>query len=112
LIAELGECEILLENYQATRPYLYHLTDKLNLPHILDTNQLYPAASFMEAAGRHDLLRQRRRQHQRITVGETVILVRDQAPFQKGHITFEDGYTFDRFVESLNRRIFFLGGYG
>lgn len=101
---------MLIEFYRATRPYLYHLTDKANLAHIRRTNQLYPAAFFMEAAGRHDLLRQRRRRHERVIVGETVIIVRDQAPLHKGNISFEDGYTFDSFVECLNRRVFFWPG--
>jgi len=101
---------MLINVYQATRPYLYHLTDKVNLAHIRETNQLYPAASLMEAAGRHDLLRQRRRRHEQVTVGKTVILVRDQAPLHKGNVSFEDGYTFDSFVECLNRRVFFWPG--
>ena len=101
---------MLTNVYQATRPYLYHLTDRANLAHILETNQLCPAASLMEAAGRHDLLQQRRRHHERLAVGETVILVRDQAPLHKGNISFEDGYTFDSFVEFLNRRVFFWPG--
>lgn len=110
MIAELGEFEMLTHIYQTTRPYLYHLTDRANLAQIQNTNQLCPAASLMEAAGRHDLLRQRRRGHERIVVGKTAILIRDQAPLHKGSISFEDGYTFDSFVESLNRRVFFWPG--
>ena len=101
---------MLTHIYQTTRPYLYHLTDRANLAQIRKTNQLCPAASLMEAAGRHDLLRQRRRGHERIIVGKTAILIRDQAPLHKGNISFEDGYTFDSFVESLNRRVFFWPG--
>jgi hypothetical protein len=101
---------MLAQLYQNTRPYLYHLTDRLNLTHILETNRLYPAAALMETAGRNDLLQARRISHERITVGKAVIMVRDQAPLHRGSINFDDGYTFDRFVESLNRRIFFWPG--
>jgi len=101
---------MLTQLYQNTRPYLYHLTDSLNLLHIRETKRLYPAATLMESAGRKDLLRVRRRAHERVTIGKTVIMVRDQAPLHRGAIGFEDGHTFDEFVESLNRRVFFWPG--
>jgi hypothetical protein len=96
---------MLAQLYQDARPYLYHLTDKINLAHVRETNRLYPAATLMETAGRHDLLRTRRGSHERITIGKTVIMVRDQAPLHRGNISFEDGYTFEKAVESLHRRI-------
>lgn len=110
MIAEPGEYEMLTHTYQTTRPFLYHLTDRANLAHIRETNELCPAAFLMEAAGRFELLQHRRRCHEQVMVGKTVILLRDQAPLHKGNISFEDGYTFDSFVESLNRRVFFWPG--
>lgn len=101
---------MLTQLYQDVRPYLYHLTDKINLAHVRETNRLYPAATLMKTAGRNDLLRTRRGSHERVTIGKTAIMVRDQAPLHRGNISFEEGYTFEIFVESLNRRIFFWPG--
>lgn len=98
------------ERYQAARPCLYHLTAKENLAYIRETRKIYPAATLMETAGRPDLLRQRRRSHERFTIGNIEIVVRDQAPLYRGNVSFEDGFTFESFIEHLNRRVFFWPG--
>jgi hypothetical protein len=64
----------------------------------------------MERAARTDLLRRRRTRHEPVVVGGAEILVRDQAPLHKGNLQLLDGYSFEDFVESLNRRIFFWPG--
>jgi hypothetical protein len=101
---------MVIKAYAQARPYLYHLTDRSNLDHICETNNLLSAAIFMERAGRTDLLRVRRRGHERVTVANRVILIRDQAPLHRGNVSLPRGYTFEQFVESLNRRIFFWPG--
>jgi hypothetical protein len=72
--------------------------------------RLVPAAILMERAGRVDLIRTRRQSHERVTVEGRTIVLRDQRPLHKGHARLPRGYTFDDFVESLNRRVFFWPG--
>jgi len=64
----------------------------------------------MEQAGRLDLLHERRSAHQTIGVTGRSILLRDQAPLHRGNMELPSGYSFERFVESLNRRVFFWPG--
>jgi uncharacterized protein DUF7002 len=101
---------VLEEQFARSRPYLYHLTDRSNLTHIRKTNKLLPAASLMVRAGRDDLLRVRRLRHEKLALGKTVILVRDQAPLHKGNMEMVGGFPFEDFIESINRRIFFWPG--
>jgi hypothetical protein len=97
-----------VQRYVNARPYLYHLTNRSNLSHICETAILEPAAILMVRAGRADLLRMRRRGHVQLeTLG---ILLRDQAALHLGNLRLVDGYTFEDFIESLNRRIFFWPG--
>src|SRR5437868_1012492 len=98
---------MMIDNYIRSRRYLYHLTDRANLTQISETRCLLPAADWMEQAGRTDLLRTRRQNHERVTTPDKVIVIRDQAPLRRGNLLLTNGYTFEEFVESLNRRIFF-----
>jgi uncharacterized protein DUF7002 len=99
-----------MQAYAQARPYLYHLTDRSNLDRIRETNSLVPAATLFQEAGRTELMRTRRWTHEPVAVGDRVVLVRDQAPLHRGHLELPEGYTFEHFVESLNRRIFFWPG--
>lgn len=64
----------------------------------------------MERAGRLDLLRIPRRKPETITVDGRSIVLRDQRPLHKGNMKLPKGFTFEDFVETLNRRIFFWPG--
>jgi hypothetical protein len=74
----------------------------------LDTPPSRPI--LLERAGRSDLLRVRRRQHERMTFGTTAILIRDQAPLYSGNLALTSGFSFGDLVESMNRRVFFWPG--
>jgi hypothetical protein len=89
---------------------VYHLTDRGNAELISKTNGISPASHLMVSAGRYDLLRSRRRRHEKIMVGGTVILVRDQAPLHKGNLDLPNGYSYEDLIESINSRIFFWPG--
>ena len=65
---------------------------------------------LFERADRLDLVRRRRKGHERITIGSDVVLIRDQAPLHGGNLSLPISYTFEDFVESLNRRSFFWPG--
>jgi hypothetical protein len=69
-----------------------------------------PAAALMEQAGSMDLLRMRRRVHVQLRVATGGIVIRDQAPLHRGNLRLPNGYSFEEFIESLNRRIFFWPG--
>jgi len=101
---------LLIRTFVGVRPYLYHLTDQENLAHIRETGRLMCAAILMEHCGRIDLLRMRRPQHVPLEFENRQILIRDQAALHRGHLKLADGYPFEDFLESLNRRIFFWPG--
>lgn len=97
-------------NFALTRPYLYHLTARSNLKRIRETKTLFPAAALMERAGRADLIRLRRRSHERLNIDGQAILLRDQAPLRRGNLMLPSGYQFEDFIENLNGRVFFWPG--
>lgn len=101
---------LLPEHFTRLHPYAYHLSHRDNLRHLRETARLVPAAILMERGGRVDLIRTRRRSHERVTVEGRVIVLRDQRPLHRGHARLPKGYTFDDFIENLNRRVFFWPG--
>lgn len=101
---------LLTQHFRRVRPYLYHLTDRSNLDHMREMGKLFPAAALFEQDGRIDLLRVRRAKHIELRVGPRRILIRDQAPLHRGNLSLANGYSFEEFIESLNRRIFFWPG--
>jgi len=64
----------------------------------------------MRRAGRVDLLRVRRPVHERISLENDVVWLRDQAPLHRGNLDLPAGFSFDDLVESLNKRTFFWPG--
>ena len=64
----------------------------------------------MERANRPDLIRTRRRKHERITIEKTIIVVRDQAPLHEGNMKLPPGFSYEDLIESINNRIFFWPG--
>lgn len=98
------------EQFTKLRPYLYHLAHPDNLVSMCETTLLEPAAALLRMAGRSDLLRYRRRDHERIRIGQRDVVLRDQAPLHKGHAVFPAGFEYDDLVESLNSRSFFWPG--
>lgn len=92
------------------RPVVYHLTAARNLARIRRTRVLESAGRLLDAAGRHDLVRARRRGHEIVVVDADEIHIRDQAPLHPGNLRLDSGWTFDEFVTHLNRRVFFWPG--
>lgn len=93
-----------------SRPYLYHLTDRVNLRQIERTHEMSPAVLLMERAGRLDLVRIRRRRHERIAIGGITILLRDQAPLHKGSMELQGDCIYEDVIEDINARVFFWPG--
>ena len=101
---------MILDDLLGVRPYLYHLTSRENLPSIVRRKKLLSANRILERAGRLDLLRTRRLRHEEVRIDDTRHLLRDQLPLQAGNIAFDEGVTFDAFVELLNTLVFFWPG--
>jgi hypothetical protein len=99
-----------MDRFVKVRPYLYHLTDRSNLDRIRKEKALCCTRELMSRAGRMDLLRTRRKEHERIEIDGSVVTLRDQKPLLSGAIELTGGFTFEKFVKSLNSRIFFWPG--
>jgi hypothetical protein len=99
-----------IDEFIRARPVLYHLTATANLTHIRSNRVIRPAAILMRSAGREDMVRLKRKQHERIEAGKESFVLRDQAPLHRGNMKLPEGFTFEDFVESLNSRVFFWPG--
>src|ERR1700733_6242273 len=104
------EVSLLVQQFVRSRPYLFHLTDASNLPHIKQSGVLVSAAVLFRESNRTDLLTIRRRQHHEVVVNGVILRGRDQAPLHKGNLALPVGYAFESFVASLNERVFFWPG--
>jgi hypothetical protein len=98
------------EQFQSTRPYLYHLTARENLPRIKATQSLVCAASLLSAVGETPVIRQKRRGMHSVAIAGTKVCIRDQDPLYRGKMALETGWTFEDFIELLNGHVFFWAG--
>jgi hypothetical protein len=99
-----------LEQFASRRPFLFHCTARENLRGLQQTGQLRSAAALLAAAGRADLLRQRRTASETVTVHGIRTVLCDQAKLTLANVALEGELTADDLVELLNRRVFFWPG--
>jgi hypothetical protein len=92
------------------RPFLYHLTDRRNLPRIAEVNRLVCANDTIRDGARPELSGQRRTRHTVVVVNGAEVRIRDQAPLREGQIAFEPGWNLARLVELLNSLVYFWPG--
>lgn len=99
-----------LDAFCALRPWLFHLTHERNVPRLMRGGAIRPAADLLEAAGRRSLLAERRADGVELSIRGEFVHIRDQSPLYAGNAALASGWTFERFVEELNRRVFFWPG--
>jgi len=99
------------EQFQSVRPYLYHLTARTNLPRIRDSRRLVCAASLLAAVGETKFVRQKRSGMHPVVVDGATVCIRDQDPLYRGKMALEAGWSFEDFIELLNRHVFFWAGW-
>ena len=99
-----------VDEFAELRPFLYHVTARENLRRLQRTRRLETAEHLLRAAGRPDLLRQRRPTPVSLLLdGETVVL-NDQRPLIEANVSLEPPWTFGDFVEFLNQHVYFWPG--
>ncbi|MEM6796493.1 MAG: hypothetical protein AAF725_21150 [Acidobacteriota bacterium] len=98
------------EKFIALRPFAYHLTERSNLPSILEEGSLRSAAHWIEAAGREDLEASQRTECRRVVARGREIHLRDQKPLFEKNIDLRAGWTYADLVRHLNRHVFFWPG--
>ena len=99
-----------LQEFQAKRPYLYHLTDQRNVERIRRTERLYSATYLLKAANAHATITERRPNSVGVMVDGEEIWIRDQRPLHAGNVGFEGGWTFEDLLKALNDKVFFWPG--
>lgn len=90
------------------RPYLYHLTHRVNLPKIVSTRTLFSASELFRQSGCEDHVRIRRREHVLIEIDGHSIHIRDQRPISEKALPkcLEKGLRVPDYYELLNQRVF------
>lgn len=99
-----------LKQFAAIRPSLFHITATSNVSMIRQSEQILPAKELLDAAGRSELVRQKRSTMVNVEVDGEQISIRDQAPLYRGNVTFRDGWAFEDLIEHLNAHVFFWPG--
>lgn len=101
-----------LQKFQSLRPYLFHLTDQRNIDRIRRTGQLVSATRLLRAAKEHAVISAKRPECMPVTVDGDEVWIRDQRPLHAGNVGFQDGWTFEDLLKSLNDKVFFWPGTG
>jgi hypothetical protein len=99
-----------LEEFESSRPFLYHLTATQNISPIARLGEIWSSSSLMLNAGATNLLRERRTNHRPLNCVFGSVHIRDQAPLHSGNIQLEGGYSFEDVVELINSQVFFWPG--
>ncbi|MGD9692302.1 MAG: hypothetical protein AB7G17_12770 [Phycisphaerales bacterium] len=99
-----------LDAFVTLRPRLYHLTAQSNVERVLRKGILRSASELFEAAGEAHRSRARRRGHERVKIADEWVHIRDQAPLHAGNMALMEGWSYDDFVEHVNRHVFFWPG--
>ena len=100
----------LLDRLVQIRPYLYHLTARMNVPAIREKGVLESAERLLEAGRRMDLVRERRAQSVVVTIDERSVHIRDQTPLYEKNCEFGEGWCFTDLIAELNHHVFFWPG--
>ena len=102
-----------LEDFINNRPFLYHLTDRENLPSILERGEIWSAellckSAFTSNKKRKTFLRTKRPEHTLIVVNGKDIRIRDQKPISMTVLqrSLSNGWQAEDFIEHLNKRVF------
>jgi Family of unknown function (DUF7002) len=99
-----------LKDLAAVRPFLYHLTARMNVERIRRTRVLQSASTIADLAGDGARFTTPRRAGLVVRIGEEFVHIRDQAPLHAGNVRFEGGWNFERLLRELNDRVFFWPG--
>lgn len=100
-----------LETFITKRPYLYHLTDRRNLPLILDHGRLLSTNNIIDLSGNVNyqrIKRQKRKEHTTIETDGKVYFIRDQRPISEKALQkcLTDNWSCADFYNHLNDRVF------
>lgn len=99
---------VSLDAFLKSRPWMYHLTARENLPGILATHRLCSAAVLLAHAT--VTVRHRRPESVPVPTPWGTVLIRDQKPLHPGHLKLQPGFSFEDLIELLNRHVFFWPG--
>lgn len=99
-----------IANFARRYPYLFHITPRPNFPRIRRLRLLQPAAALFRSAGRADLASMHREQAVSLSLSDGIVTTPDQQPLRLANIDLEAGWTFPRWIEHLNRHVFFWPG--
>jgi len=101
-----------VDEFTRSRPYLYHLTHRDNIPSILNEQRLESASVLtgrVQHPDRELFLQQRRAENVVIGNNGQSFVIRDQAQIKEAALrrALIDGCTVEKFINLLNSKVFF-----
>ena len=99
-----------IDEFARLRPYLYHVSDRGNLPVLRATRQLRTAASLIRSAHRLEWLNLRRAEPVRLATPDGTIVLKDQRPLIAANIELTAEWSLGEFVQYLNSFTYFWPG--
>ena len=106
------EVKLNIEKFIRINPFLYHLTDRRNLPHIIESRRLMSTSELVNSSdleNKEDFIRVRRPSHAELSYNGRTLYIRDQKPISLVVLerSLTDNWTSSDFIEHLNKRVFF-----
>ena len=97
-----------LQHFSMLRPYLYHLTARVNISLIRAAMALKPSNVLYTESGESAFRGTRRRGSRTLKSG---CQIRDQDPLHAGNISFSDGWDLPKLISHLDDHVFFWPGW-
>jgi hypothetical protein len=99
-----------LHNFIEHRSFLYHVTAHKNLPFLRTRTRLLCTHNLLAEAGRAGETRVHRSESVGLSIGNSVVIVRDQIPLRAANIEFPRDFYLEDLVEHLNIHVFLWPG--
>lgn len=101
---------MIKEEFIQQTPFLYHLTDRRNLPSIKKWGRLYSTVDLVGKSGiqnANEYLHSQRPQHTSLIINGYEVFVRDQKPLNRAlDKCLTDNWTREDYIYHLNKRVF------
>lgn len=101
---------MMIEEFVATWPYLYHVTVLENLPTIRKIRRIYTAEKLLKRAGLEEIGKTRRENEVKVKIEGLRVVIRSQLPLNPECLELDSGWTLFDYVQALNKRVYFWPG--
>jgi hypothetical protein len=99
-----------IDEFTRLRPYVFHVSDRTNLPALRSTRRLRTAANLIRSANRPEWLVLRRTDPVHLATPDGLVVLKDQRPLIAANMVLTAEWSLGEFVQYLNSFTYFWPG--